>query len=109
MSAELDAAWQVVVDKWDDQAAHDRLLALVAQSSSFKWAATQYKQRAGDPVADAQLERIRKAAIATMFATASTKREPPAPYRNVVMVLVVLLVMLVVGLVGLKLIHDLHR
>jgi len=23
VSAELDAAWQVVVDKWDDPAAHD--------------------------------------------------------------------------------------
>ena len=109
MSAELDAAWQVVVDKWDDQVAHDKLLALVAQSGSFKWAASQYKPRAGDPIADAQLERIRKAAIATMFATGSKRREPPAPYRNVIMVLVVLLVMLVLGLVGLKLIHDLHR
>jgi hypothetical protein len=108
VSAELDAAWQVVVDKWDDQAAHDKLLGLVAQSSSFKWAATQYKQRAGDPVADAQLERIRKAAIATMFATGAKKREPATPYRGVMVVLIVLVFMMVLGLVGLKLIHGLH-
>lgn len=108
MSAELDAAWQVVVDKWDEQAAHDKLLGLVAQTSSFKWAATQYKQRAGDPVAEAQLERIRKAAIATMFATGARKREPPTPYRSVMILLVVLLFMMVLGLVGLKLIHGLR-
>jgi hypothetical protein len=109
VSAELDAAWQVVVDKWDDQAAHDTLLALVAQSSSYKWAATQYKQRAGDPVAEAQLERIRKAAIATMFATATKKRDPDAPYKRVMVVLIVLVFMMMLGLVGLKLIHALHR
>lgn len=108
MSAELDAAWQVVVDSWDDPAAHDKLIALVAQSSSFKWAATQYKQRAGDPVAEAQLERIRKAAIATMFATGAKRREPPAPYKRVVTILIVLVFMMLLGLVGLKLIHDLH-
>ena len=108
MSAELDAAWQVVVDKWDEQAAHDKLLALVAQSSSYKWAATQYKQRAGDPVAEAQLERIRKAAIATMFATGAKKRDPDAPYKRVMIVLIVLVFMMMLGLVGLKLIHDLH-
>ena len=109
MSAELDAAWQVVVDQWDEQAAHDKLLALVAQSSSYKWAATQYKQRAGDPIAEAQLERIRKAAIATMFATGAKKRDPDAPYKRVMVVLIVLVFMMMLGLVGLKLIHDLHR
>ena len=108
MSAELDTAWNVVVDKWNDQAAHDKLLALVAQASAYKWAATQYKQRAGDPVAEAQLERIRKAAIATMFATGSKKRDPDAPYKRVMVVLIVLVFMMLLGLVGLKLIHDLH-
>jgi hypothetical protein len=109
VSAELDAAWQVVVDKWDDQSAHDKLLALVATSSSYKWAATQYKQRAGDPIAEAQLERIRKAAIATMFSAGAKKRDADAPYKRVVVLLIVLLFMMVLGLVGLKLIHDLHR
>ncbi len=109
MAGELDAAWEVVVAKWDDQAAHDKLLAIVAQSSSYKWAATQYRQRAGDPIADAQLERLRKAAIATMFAAASKKPDPPSPYRATIAALIVLLIMLVLGLVGVKLLHDLRR
>jgi hypothetical protein len=108
VSVELDAAWDVVVAKWDDQVAHDKLLALVAQSSSFRWAATQYKQRAGDPIADAQLERIRKAAIAMMFATASKKRETGSPYRLVIIAFIVLMIMLVLGLVGAKMLHSLH-
>ena len=106
MSAELETAWQVVVDKWNDAAAHEKLLVLVTQSSEFPWAASRYKDRAGDPIADVQLERIRKAAIATMFAASSRRREPPQPYQRTAMILGILIVMLVFGLVAVKLIHD---
>ena len=106
MSAELETAWQVVVDKWDDQAAHDKLIALVAQSGSYSWAATRYKERAGDPMADAQLARIRKSAIATMFATGSKRREPDPPYKRTMVILGILIVMMVFGLIAVKLIHD---
>ena len=108
VSAELEAAWQVVVDKWDDKAAHDKLLALVAQTDSFAWAAARYKQRAGDPVADAQLERIRKSAIATMFAKGARPRDPGPPYKRTMMIFGVLLVMMVLGLIAVKLIHDIR-
>ena len=108
MSAELESAWQVVVDKWDDKAAHDKLLGVAAQSGSFAWVAARYKQRAGDPIADAQLERIRKSAIATMFATGSKRPEPDLPYKRTIIILGVLLVMLVLGLIAVKLIHDIR-
>lgn len=106
MSAELETAWQVVVEKWDEQAAHDKLIALVAQSGSFAWAATRYKQRAGDPMADAQLERIRKSAIATMFATGGKRREPDPPYKRTMIIFGILIMMMVLGLIAVKLIHD---
>lgn len=105
MSGELETAWQVVLDKWEDQAAHDKLIALVAQSGSYAWAAIRYKQRAGDPTADAQLERIRKSAIATMFATGSKRREPDPPYKRTMVIFGILIVMMVFGLIAVKLIH----
>jgi hypothetical protein len=66
----------------------------------------KYKERAGDAVADKQLERIRKAATATMFATASKKQDEPTPYKRTMVIFVVLLLMMVLALVGAKLIHD---
>jgi hypothetical protein len=106
VQAELEAVWQKVVDAWDEPARHDALMGLVAQQNAFAWAASKYKERAGDPVADKQLERIRKAAVASMFATSSKKRGTDSPYRRTMVIFVVLLVMLLIGLVGLKMIHD---
>ena len=108
MQAELEAVWQKVVDAWDDPARHDGLMGLVAQESAFAWAAAKYKERAGDPVADRQLERIRKAALATMFASGSKKRETHSPYRSTIVIFVVLIVVLLVGLVGMKMISATH-
>ena len=66
--------------------AHEALLGLVAQHSCFAWAAARYKERAGDPVADAAA-RARCAArrVATMFATREYAQEgavPRAPIRQ---------------------------
>jgi hypothetical protein len=69
----LEAAWQRAVEQWDDPARHEVLIGLVAQHSAFAWAAAKYKARAGDPIADAQLERLRKSVTATMLATATVR------------------------------------
>ena len=106
MHADVEAAWERVVESWDDPARHDALIGLVAQHSAFAWAAGKYKERAGDAVADKQLERIRKAATATMFATAAKKQTEETPYKRTMVIFVVLLLLMILGLVGVKLVHD---
>ncbi len=84
-------------------ARHDALLGAVATSSSYAWAAARYRERAGDPIADRALERLRKAATATMLATATVRPdETPMPYRNAVLILIALVILMAVGTIYAK-------
>jgi len=107
--ADVEAAWQNVVDGWEDPGRHEQLMGVVAQHGAFAWAAARYKERAGDAVADKQLERIRKAAMATMLASASKKPEAQAPYKRTMIIFMVLIVMLLIGFLGVKMMHDTRR
>lgn len=103
----VQTAWDDAVAHWDDPAKHQAVLGLVAQHDCFAWAAARYKERAGDPVAEKQLERLRSSAVATMFAKASArKKEPPQPFRQTLLLLVALLLALVIGMIFVKIIHD---
>ena len=102
----VQAAWDSVVAHWDDRAKHTALLGLVAQHSCFAWAAARYKERAGDPIADEQLERLRSSAVATMFATASSSKREQKPYRSTLFLLIALALAVVLGLVALQLIQQ---
>lgn len=105
----VEAAWARAVERWDDRARHEALLGLVAQHSAFAWAAGKYKERVGDPIADAQLERLRKSATATLLATATKKPESKdGPYKRTMLLGVLLLVMLALGLVYAKVIAVNH-
>jgi len=103
---ELEAIWEVVVTHWDDPDRHRALMGMVAQKGEYAWAASKYKPRAGDAVADQQLEKIRKAATASMFASATKKPTEAAPYRRTLVIFFVLIFMLVILIVGVKLVHD---
>jgi hypothetical protein len=106
----VQTAWDDVVGHWDDPVKHQALLGLIAQHNCFAWAAARYKERAGDPVADKQLERLRSSAVATMFAQASArKKEPPQPFRQTLFLLGALMLALVLGLIFVKVIHDSPR
>lgn len=107
MHEDVTAAWDRVVEQWDDPARHEVLIAAVAQHSSYAWAAARYKERAGDPIADKQIDRLRRAATATMFATATTRRSTEAsPYRKVIIWFAVLVAMLLLGLVFARVVLD---
>jgi hypothetical protein len=96
-------AWDQAVASWDDPARHDALLAAVAATQSYAWAAARYRERVGDPVADRALERLRKAATATMLATATVRPdETHLPYRNTLVVLIALLILIAVGMIYAK-------
>ncbi len=106
----VEAAWARAVERWDDPARHEALLGLVAQHSAFAWAAGKYKERAGDPIADAQLERLRKSATATLLATAARRPESKkGPYQRTLLLVALLGVMLVLGLVYAKVIAADHQ
>ncbi len=93
------AAWAACEEHWDDIARHDAFFVLVAQHDSFAYAANRYKSRAGDAIADRQLERVRKAVFAKMMATGTGRVEGgPKPYRATVALIVLLLVAAVAGL-----------
>jgi hypothetical protein len=104
---DVTCAWERAVDHWDDPVRHDAVFAAVVQHNGFAWAAARYKERAGDAIADAQLERLRKAATATLLATATARDDRHAtPYRKVMVWFAVLVVMLLLGLVFARVVID---
>jgi hypothetical protein len=99
MDEDITAAWDRVVESWDDDARHEALLGLVALHSSYAWAAARYKERAGDPIADRQLAKIQKAAMIAMLATSEkTEAEKGSPYVKTMVWVVILILMLLLGL-----------
>lgn len=96
----LRDAWERAIRAWSDPALHDEVLRLVAVHSCYAWAAARYRTRRGDPVAARQLDRLRRAAEATLLASATARPDPAArPYRAAVGVLAVLIVAIGVGLI----------
>ena len=92
-------AWQRATEGWSDPARHDELLRVVALHDSYAWAAGRYRTRRDD-LAVRQLERLRRAAEATLLATATARPDAAsAPYRATRGVLMVLIVAVLVGLV----------
>ena len=41
---DVAAAWERALEPWDDSAAHDALLQLVAEHGAYAWAAAQYRE-----------------------------------------------------------------
>lgn len=92
-------AWAHALDGWSEPARHDALIQQVAAHNSYAWAAGRYRTRAPDPIADRQLDRLRRAAEATLLASATVRRGAETkPYRATTGVLAILIVAVVVGL-----------
>ncbi len=99
----LRAAWDKLVESWDDEARHEAMIRLATDQGEIGWLAGRYReqtrQRSGDEVSTRMLERIRKAGEATLFASATMRKasKEPKPYKNTVAVLGLMIVMLVVA------------
>jgi hypothetical protein len=101
------AAWDHAALAWREPARHDALLQQVAAHRCYAWAAGRYRTRAGEPIADRQLERLRRAAEATLLASATARPDAAArPYRAAAGVLAVLIVVIMVGLVYATVIRE---
>jgi hypothetical protein len=98
----LVAAWEDCVAHWDDPAKHDRAASLALTLGEQPWLARHYRavlrERPGDVIAAARLERTGKIAQAAILATASMP--PPGGYRrgSSMAILLVLTLMVVGGL-----------
>lgn len=95
----LGAAWEQALAAWDDPARHDEVMRLVAQHDAYAWAAARYRTRTGDPIGERGLARVRKAAEATMMASAAMRKDTaPKPYRALTTILIMLIVAAGAGL-----------
>lgn len=95
-------AWQLAVVRWADARHHDDLLQLATQHGCYAWLAAQYREaaRGDDPIAVAQLARVRRAAEAALaiegIARASTTTTA-RPYRGLQIMLALLVIAAVSG------------
>ena len=85
----LEAAWEKVLEEWDDDDSHRKLIALCQSFGRLDFAGSRYREIANDEgderhlVAKKQIDRILAAAMATLE---TTKTEPsPAPRRKVLL------------------------
>jgi hypothetical protein len=100
-------AWARAAAAWDDDARHDDLLGLVASHNTYAWAAGRYRTRGDDAIARRQLDRLRRAAEATLLASATVR--PAAgtrPYRGAAGVLAVLVVVTIIGVLYAVVLRD---
>jgi hypothetical protein len=100
----LAEAWSNAVKRWEDSTRHDELLRLVGQHDSYAWAAARYREQLratpDDTVAPAQLDRLRRAAEATMMSNAATRKATqPTPYRGTIAILGLMIILIIAGLV----------
>lgn len=100
------AAWDVVVEHWDDPKAHDVIFALTAEHQTYAWTAARYREaRASRPAGatEPHLDRVRKAAEAALFVTATaTRTKQRTPYASSILVLALVMFMILVGLMYAK-------
>lgn len=109
----VSAAWDKLTEDWPNQGRHDALLQLAVEHNEFQWVASKYKERKGDELADAQLVKLRNAAMVMMLAAGTAQRErekaAASPYKRALLWILVLAVMLVFGLIAAKLMANAHH
>ena len=103
VAAPVQAAWERVAAAWDDPALHDELFRLTTLHTCHAWTAARYRTEwlaRGGTGLDPHLERMRKAAEATLLTTATARPEAATPYRSARLTLIALVVLLVIGAVA---------
>lgn len=96
-------AWNALQgDAWSDAARHDAFFLLIARQSAYAWAAGRYRDMTRthpeDSIAKAQLERLRRAGEATLFASAAQRAtKEKTPYGAVFIILGVLILAIIGG------------
>jgi hypothetical protein len=100
-------AWAHAAAAWEDPARHDELLRQVASRNCYAWAAGRYRARLPDAIAERQLDRLRRAAEATLLATATVRPDAEMrPYRVTRGVLAFLIAVIAAGLLYATVIRE---
>lgn len=100
-------AWERVSENWTDTARHDALFHAAVKDNALAWAAARYRERGDDPIAKGQLERLRKAAVASMLVSAAPREaKQKTPYRSTLIVLMCLIAAMIIALFVTKSLHD---
>jgi hypothetical protein len=103
----VQAAWQRCTESWDESARHTELFQLGVADNALAWVASRYRERGDDPIAQTQLEKIRKAAIASMMVTATAKpASEKSPYRNSILVLGALVLAILFAFIATQFLVD---
>ena len=99
-------AWTKATESWTAAAPHDELLQAAATHNSYAWAAGRYRTRR-DSISTRQLERLQRAAEATLLASAHARPDTAtSPYRATRGVLAFMIVALLIGVVYAVVIRD---
>ena len=122
--AAVAAAWEGVLEGWDDTERHDALLQLIARHDAYAWAAAKYRDakraapaspspfrsypdHAVDAIADRQLDRMRRAAEATLYASSIAREERrKSPYRATTAILAMFIFAIIAGLIFATVFQD---
>ena len=100
------AAWEHARAHWQESAAHDELLRLTTLHGCYAWVAARYREASGetgDPIAEQQLDRTRRAAEAALLTSAGPRRDKGGkPFQSSMLVLVFIFLLLVVGILFAK-------
>jgi uncharacterized Zn finger protein (UPF0148 family) len=103
----VEDAWRRATEDWHDAARHEELLRQVAATDSYAWAAARYRQRGPDAITARQLAWLRRAAEATLLASATARPDATAPpYRAARRVLALLITTIAAGALYAMVIRD---
>ena len=103
----LVALWAACEAAWDDADAHEQFVAAVEVTSSFRFAATKYRQalreRPDDPIAVERLAEVGRRAEASLLDAAAEARQKPEegkrPYQGIIIMLALLAALIAAGVV----------
>ncbi len=92
---ELASAWGRVESAWNQDSAHEDLVAEVSLCGNYRLGALWYRQASSDPArkqkAEEMLDRIQSMATAALMSIKPKVEEEKQPYKNVVILLMVML------------------
>ena len=99
MTPALESAWAKVDEAWDDEAAHEKLVALCASLGRLDFAGRRYRSvRERDPARAEQAQKSIDRIVVLAMQTLELHRDPPPPSPKRVLFPVAML--LVAALVG---------
>jgi hypothetical protein len=110
-NAVVKAAWDRLLEGWDDQERHDAFLRVVVDEAAYAWAAARFREKQPDERATTGIDRVRRAAearLATM-ATIPPPMKSASRFGSVKLLLAGAVVMVIALLLALQFLRGRHQ